>query len=63
MNIQSSEEKIILALDGLNKNEIINFLKKCPQIKWVKVGLELFCREGPDIIKILKNMQKKIFLD
>ena len=43
MNIQNSEEKIILALDGLNKNEIINFLKKCPKIKWVKVGLELFC--------------------
>jgi len=63
MNINSSEEKIILALDGLNKNEIINFLKKCPQIRWVKVGLELFCKEGPEIIKILRIMEKKIFLD
>ena len=63
MNIQSSEEKIILALDGLNKNEIINFLKKCPQIRCVKVGLELFCKEGPEIIKILRKMEKKIFLD
>ena len=63
MNFQSSEEKIILALDGLNKNEIINFLKKCPQIRWVKVGLELFCKEGPEIIKILRKMGKKIFLD
>ena len=63
MNIQNSEEKIILALDGLNKNEIINFLKKCPQIKWVKVGLELFCKEGPEIIRILRKMGKKIFLD
>ena len=63
MNIQSSAEKIILALDGLNKNEIINFLKKCPQIRWVKVGLELFCKEGPEIIKILREMGKKIFLD
>ena len=62
MNIESSE-KIILALDGLNKNEIINFLKKCPQIRWVKVGLELFCKEGPEIIKILRKMGKKIFLD
>ncbi len=62
MNIQSSE-KIILALDGLNINEIINFLKKCPQIRWVKVGLELFCKEGPEVIKILKKMEKKIFLD
>ena len=63
MNIHSSEEKIILALDGLNKYEIINFLKKCPQIIWVKVGLELFCKEGPEIIKILRKMGKKIFLD
>ena len=63
MNIQSSEEKIILALDGFNKNEIINFLKKCPQIRWVKVGLELFCKEGPEVIQILKKMEKKIFLD
>ena len=63
MNIQSSAEKIILALDGLNKNEIINFLKECPQITWVKVGLELFCKEGPEIIKILKKMDKNIFLD
>ena len=63
MHINSSEEKIILALDGFNKNEIINFLTKCPQIKWVKVGLELFCKEGPGIIKILRKMGKKIFLD
>jgi len=63
MNIQSSEEKIILALDGLNKNEIITFLKNCPQIRWVKIGLELFCKEGPEIIKTLKKMGKKIFLD
>ena len=63
MNIHCSEEKIILALDGLNKNEIINFLQKCPQIRWVKVGLELFCKEGPEIIKILRKMGKKIFLD
>ena len=63
MNTNNSEEKIILALDGLSKNEIINFLKKCPQIRWVKVGLELFCKEGPEIIKILRKMGKKIFLD
>ena len=63
MNTHNSEEKIILALDGLNKNEIMNFLIKCPQIRWVKVGLELFCKEGPEIIKILRKMEKKIFLD
>ena len=63
MNIYSSEEKIILALDGLTKNEIINILQNCPQIRWVKVGFELFCKEGLEIIKILRKMEKKIFLD
>ena len=63
MNIERSVDKIIIALDGLNKNEIINLLKNSPQIQWVKVGLELFCKEGPDIIKTLKRMEKKIFLD
>ena len=63
LEIQRSQEKIILALDGLNKNEIITFLKNCPQITWVKVGLELFCKEGPEIVKTLKKMGKKIFLD
>ena len=63
MSIQNSQEKIILALDGLNKDEILKFLNHCPQIRWVKVGLELFCKEGPDIIKTLKQMGKKIFLD
>ena len=63
MSMESSEEKIILALDGLNTNEILNFLNNFPQIRWVKVGLELFCKEGPEIIKILKKMEKKIFLD
>ena len=63
MNIQCTEEKIILALDGLNKNEIITLLEYCPNIRWVKVGLELFCKEGPEIIGTLKKMGKKIFLD
>ena len=57
------EEKIILAIDGLDMYEAEVFLKKCPDIRWVKVGLELFTREGPSAIKILKDFNKKIFLD
>ena len=57
------EEKIILAIDGLNIYEAKKLLEGCPEIKWVKVGLELFTRNGPIVIKILKEMNKKIFLD
>ncbi len=56
-------EKIIIALDGMNKNNVINLLEKIPEIIWVKVGLELFVSEGPDILSILRDKGKKIFLD
>ena len=59
----NSEEKIILAIDGLDIYQAKVFLKTCPNIKWVKVGLELFTKEGPNVIKILKDLNKKIFLD
>ena len=61
MEINSSQEKIILAIDGLDFNKAKILLGKCPSIKWVKVGLELFTREGPSVIKILKSLDKKIF--
>ena len=57
------EEKIILAIDGLDIYQAKILLNKCPNIKWVKVGLELFTRQGPSVIKVLKDLNKKIFLD
>lgn len=59
----NSEDKIILAIDGLNINQAKLLLDKCPNVRWVKVGLELFLREGPRVIKILKGLNKNIFLD
>tara|TARA_B100000941_G_scaffold288598_2_gene265811 strand:+ start:178 stop:900 length:723 start_codon:yes stop_codon:yes gene_type:complete len=59
----NAEEKIILAIDGLDIDQAKILLDKCPNIKWVKVGLELFTREGPEVIKNLKDLNKKIFLD
>ncbi len=63
MKIINSEEKIILAIDGLDIHQAKLLLDRCPNIKWVKVGLELFTRNGPSVIKILKDLNKKIFLD
>ena len=40
----NSEDKIILAIDGLDVSQAKLLLEKCPNIKWVKVGLELFVR-------------------
>ena len=62
-NIETSSEKIIIALDGMNKNNVLNLLKNTPEIVWVKVGLELFVSEGPDVLSMLRDKGKKIFLD
>ena len=62
-DINNPSEKIIIALDGMDKNDVFNLLEKIPQVIWVKVGLELFVSEGPDILSILKDKGKKIFLD
>tara|TARA_B100000965_G_scaffold108572_1_gene89747 strand:+ start:351 stop:1076 length:726 start_codon:yes stop_codon:yes gene_type:complete len=62
-NINNPSEKIIIALDGMNKNDVFKLLEKIPEITWVKVGLELFVSEGPDILSILRDKEKKIFLD
>jgi len=54
-NIDNPSEKIIIALDGMDKDDVVNLLKKIPEIVWVKVGLELFVSEGPDVLSILRD--------
>ena len=55
---------VIIACDFSNKEEVINFLSKFTEEKpYVKVGMELFYAEGPEIIKHIKSMGHKIFLD
>ena len=44
-NIDNPSEKIIIALDGMDKKNVLNLLEKIPEIIWVKVGLELFVSE------------------
>ena len=63
MKILNPSEKIILAIDGMNLDEAVVLLNDCPEIMWVKVGLELFTKDGPAAIKTFKKLDKKIFLD
>jgi orotidine-5'-phosphate decarboxylase len=62
-NIDNPGEKIIIALDGMDRNNVFNLLEEIPEIIWVKVGLELFVSEGPDVVSMLRDQGKKIFLD
>ena len=55
---------VIIACDFSNKEEVANFLSKFTEEKpYVKVGMELFYAEGPEIIKFISSMGHKIFLD
>lgn len=55
---------IIVALDVPNVAEMEAKLQEMPDfIEWYKVGLELFCAEGPAVLEPLQKRGKKIFLD
>ena len=70
---------VIIACDFASAEETIRFLDKFNKIRdevvscdditvrvnrpYVKIGMELFYAEGPDIIKTLKVRGHKVFLD
>ena len=55
---------VIIACDFRSKKEVIDFLSQFKDEKpFVKIGMELFYAAGPDIVKEIKKMGHKIFLD
>ncbi len=55
---------VIIACDFASKKATLDFLSKFKGKKpYVKIGMELFYAEGPSIVKEIKNMGHKIFLD
>lgn len=55
---------VIVACDFASKEETFKFLDKFTDTKpFVKIGMELFYAEGPDIVREIKARGHKIFLD
>lgn len=55
---------VIIACDFASRDEVFNFLDKFKEEKpFVKIGMELFYAEGPDIVREIKARGHKIFLD
>lgn len=55
---------VIIALDFANKEKTLAFLDQFTGRKpFVKIGMELFYAEGPDIVREIKARGHKIFLD
>lgn len=59
----SAQDRIIVPLDVSTEAEAIALLDRLPQVSFWKVGLELFVGAGPTILQILKERDKRIFLD
>lgn len=61
---QKNNCELILALDLDSSQEVQNILKKIGnQLQWVKIGLQLFTKYGPDIVHKINQLGYKIFLD
>ena len=55
---------VIIACDFASAKEVFSFLDKFVDVKpFVKIGMELFYAEGPEIVREIKKRGHKIFLD
>lgn len=55
---------VIIACDFASKEEVFTFLDKFQEEKpFVKIGMELYYAEGPQIVREIKAKGHKIFLD
>ena len=56
--------ELIVALDVSDRHEAVEKVKAIgDNVGFYKIGLELFTAEGPDVVRAVKDLGKKIFLD
>ena len=56
--------EVIIACDFPDAQQTLDFLRQFQQEKpFVKIGMELFYGEGPDIVRQIKSMGHDVFLD
>ena len=56
--------ELIVALDVNNREEAVARVKSIGDaVNFYKIGLELYTAEGPDVVKAVKDLGKRIFLD
>jgi orotidine-5'-phosphate decarboxylase len=62
--MSNPNEKIILALDLDDLEQLEKIV--CPlqgELKWVKIGLQLFTKYGPSVVTRFANLGFSVFLD
>lgn len=55
--------KPIIALDFASKQQVEEFLAQFSEPLFVKVGMELYFQEGPELVRSIKSQGHAIFLD
>lgn len=56
--------EVIVALDAPSGDDALRLVTRMgDELDFVKVGLELFTREGPDIVRALRGRGLRVFLD
>ena len=58
------ERDVIIACDFKNQEDLFSFLEPFKGLNpFLKIGMEIFYKEGPQLVRKLKEMGCKIFLD
>ena len=56
--------ELIVALDVASRGEAVEKVKAIGDaVGFYKIGLELFAAEGPDVVKAVRDLGKRVFLD
>ena len=55
---------VIIACDFSSKRETLDFLEKFGELRpFVKIGMELYYAEGPEMVREIKARGHKVFVD
>ena len=64
LNVTHKTPEIILALDVEKREQAEKILQATGnKLEWVKVGLQSYLRDGPDLVRTIADSGKKVFLD
>ena len=55
--------RIIVALDVNDRETALSLIRELPEAEVFKIGMRLFTAEGPDLLKEVLQLGKKVFLD
>ena len=64
LKLDDPRSRVVVALDVPNGEEALRLADSLrPDLAWVKVGLQLFGAEGPDVVRRLRSLGFSVFLD